>query len=314
MSDKFSESSIEAFAIEALQSIGWEYAHGLSLAPESELSERESFEQIILTHRLQRAIKRINPGMPTHVCEQAVQRVLHIYSQDLLHNNESFQQLLIEKVKIPYQQDGFDRSHEVALIDFENPFNNEFLAVNQYIVVENNQNKRPDIVLFINGLPLVVMELKSAAHDQATIRKAYEQLQTYKSAIPILFIYNAVCVISDGLECKAGSVSAGFNRFSTWKSFDGRREASRFIPQLEILIKGMLNPATLLDLTHNFIVFEKTKKEDAKTGLSQIVTEKKLAAYHQYYAVNKAVASTISASTSNGNRKGGVVWHTTGVG
>jgi type I restriction enzyme R subunit len=169
-------------------------------------------------------------------------------------------------------------------------------------------------LLFINGIPIVLFELKNAADENATIRKAFDQIRTYKATIPGLFTYNAICIISDGMECRAGSVSAGFSRYMTWKSADGKKEASRFIPQLEILITGMLNPTTLLDLVRNFIIFEKSKKKDPKTGITQVETEKKLAAYHQYYAVNKAVENTIKAASTNGNRKGGVVWHTQGSG
>ena len=308
------EDKIETFAIEVLQSMGWEYVHGLAIAPGAEQTERENFEQIILVDRLRKSVAVLNPNIPHDAQEQAIQKVLRIYSPELLHNNETFHQLLVEKVKIPYQQDGFERSYEVALMDFENPLNNEFLCVNQYTIVEKNQNKRPDVLLFVNGLPLVVIELKNAADENATMRKAFDQLQTYKSTIPSLFTYNAICVISDGMECKAGSVSAGYSRFMTWKTADGKKEASRFIPQLEILLKGMLNPSTLLDLFRNFIVFEKSKKEDAKTGITQIETIKKLAAYHQYYSVNKAVQSSIIASGANGDKRGGVVWHTQGSG
>ena len=308
------EDKIETFAIEVLQSMGWEYVHGLMLAPGAEQAERESFEQIVLVERLRKSVAVLNPNIPNDAQEQAIQKVLRIYSTELLHNNETFHQLLLEKVKIPYQLDSFERSYEVALMDFENPLNNEFLCVNQYTIVEKNQNKRPDVLLFVNGLPLVVIELKNAADENATMRKAFDQLQTYKSTIPSLFTYNAICVISDGMECKAGSVSAGYSRFMTWKSADGKKEASRFIPQLEILLKGMLNPSTLLDLVRNFIVFEKSKKEDAKTSITQIETVKKLAAYHQYYAVNKAVQSSIIASGVNGDKRGGVVWHTQGSG
>lgn len=308
------EDKIETFAIEVLQSMGWEYVHGLAIAPGAEQAERENFEQIILVNRLRKSVSVLNPTIPHDAQEQAIQKVLRIYTPELLHNNETFHQLLVEKVKISYQQDGFERSYEVALMDFENPLNNEFLCVNQYTIVEKNQNKRPDVLLFVNGLPLVVIELKNAADENATMRKAFDQLQTYKSTIPSLFTYNAICVISDGMECKAGSVSAGYSRFMTWKTADGKKEASRFIPQLEILLKGMLNPSTLLDLVRNFIVFEKSKKEDAKTGITQIETVKKLAAYHQYYAVNKAVQSSIIASGVNGDKRGGVVWHTQGSG
>jgi type I restriction enzyme R subunit len=315
------EDKIETFAIETLQSLGWEYIHGLAIAPGAEQSERESYEQIILVGRLRKAVSILNPGIPKDAQEQAIQKVLRIYSPELLHNNETFHQLLVEKVKIPYQKEGFERSYEVALIDFENISNNEFLSVNQYTIVERkgsldgrSENKRPDVLLFVNGIPLVIIELKNAADENATMRKAFDQIQTYKATIPSLFTYNAICVISDGHECKAGSLSAGYSRFMTWKTADGVKEASRFRPQLEVLLKGMLNPATLLDLVRNFVVFEKSKKEDTKTGITQIETVKKLAAYHQYYAVNKAVQSSIIAAGTNGDKRGGVVWHTQGSG
>lgn len=308
------ENIIEESAIEILQSQGWKYVNGKEISPEGLFCERDSFSQIILITRLRESIARINPQIPADAQEAALQKILRIHSPELLHGNELFHKELIEKVKISYQQNGFERSHEVALIDFENPNNNQFLVVNQYTIIENNQNKRPDILLFINGIPLVVIELKNAASENADIVSAYQQIQTYKAIIPSLFTYNAICIISDGLECKAGSVSADIKRYMTWKSADGVKDASRFKPQLEILLKGMLQPATLLDLVRNFIVFEKTKKEDSKTGLIQIQTEKKLAAYHQYYAVNKAVQSSVTASGVNGDKRGGVVWHTQGSG
>ncbi len=221
------------------------------------------------------------------------------------------------------------------LIDFANRANNEFVVANQFTVIENHQNKRPDLVLFVNGIPLVVIELKNAVDENATIKAAYQQLETYKQAIPGLFTSNAFVVISDGLEAKAGSLSAGYSRFMSWKSADGKAEASHLVSQLEVLINGMLNKATLLDLLRHFIVFEKSKKEDAKTGVITITTVKKLAAYHQYYAVNAAVASTLRATDMaepkaaqtpascglpgvaqqpKGDKKAGVVWHTQGSG
>lgn len=308
------ESIIETTAIEILQSQGWEYIPGKELSPEGLYNERESYHQIILTNRLRAAIATINPHIPADAQEAAVQKVLRISSPELLHNNEEFHRLLIEKVKVPYHQNGYERSYEVALIDFETPSNNQFLVVNQYTIVENNQTKRPDVLLFVNGIPLVVIELKNAADEKADIRSAYNQLQTYKTSIPSLFTYNSICIISDGLECKEGSVSADLSRYMTWKTSDGINPASRFQPQLETLLCGMVNPSTLLDLVRNFIVFEKSKKEDSKTGLIQIITEKKLAAYHQYYAVNKAVQSTVLASGATGDKRGGVVWHTQGSG
>ncbi len=296
MSKPITENIIEESAIEILQSQGWEYANGKEISPEGLFCERESFGDVILAKRLRDAAAKLNPHIPPDAQEAAVQKVMRIYSPELLHNNEEFHKLLVEKVKIPYQKDGYERSHEVALIDFENAANNQFLVVNQFTIIENNQNKRPDVLLFVNGIPLVVMELKNATDENANLRSAFSQIQTYKAIIPSLFTYNAICIISDGLECKAGSVSADFGRYMTWKTSDGVKEDSRFKPQLETLIKGMLNPSTLLDLVRNFIVFEKIKKEDVKTGLTQIFTEKKLAAYHQYFAVNKAIQSTLRAA------------------
>ena len=210
-------------------------------------------------------------------------------------------------------KDGQGRGERVWLVDFQNPENN-LSAINQFTVTEHNQNKRPDVILFVNGLPLVVIELKNPADTQATIRKAYDQIQTYKTVIPSLFFYNAFCVISDGLEARAGTISSAFSRFQAWKTIDGKKESAVHASQLEMLIRGMLNKATLLDLIRNFIVFEKDKKTDTKTGLTQIETVKKLAAYHQYHAVNKAVESTRLAVAEKGNRKAGVVWHTQGSG
>jgi type I restriction enzyme R subunit len=308
------ENIIERSAIEILLSQGWEYAFGKHISPEGMFCERESFSQVVLTNRLRDAISKINPHIPASAQEAAVQKILRISSPELLHNNEEFHRLLVEKVKIPYQQNGYERSHEVALIDFENVGNNQFLVVNQFTIIENNQNKRPDVLLFVNGIPLVVIELKNATDENANILSAFKQIQTYKAIIPSLFTYNTVCIISDGLECKAGSVSADLNRFMAWKTVDGVKEASRFKPQMETLFKGMLKKEILLNLVRNFIVFEKSKREDSKTGLIQIQTVKKLAAYHQYFAVNRAVESTIMASGVNGDKRGGVVWHTQGSG
>lgn len=307
------ESHIESFAIEILGSLGWGHIHGVTIAPGGEQAERESFEQVVLVNRLRKAVDILNPTIPLAAREQAVQKALKIFNPDLIARNEAFHQMLVEKIKVPYQQNGFERSHEVALIDFNDTLNNEFLAVSQYTVIENSQNKRPDIILFVNGLPLVDIELKNASSETATLQKAFDQLQTYKIAIPGLYTYNAFCIISDGNAGRAGTLSAGFSRFMPWKTADGKKEASRFRPQLETLLKGMLVPTVFLDLLRNFIVFEKAGKADAN-GIIQVETVKKLAAYHQYYAVNKAVASTITASETRGNKKGGVIWHTQGSG
>ena len=317
---KLFEDDIEQLAIEELQALGYHYVHGPDIAPDGELPERASYSDVILTERLRKALLRINSTLSTvythstDILEDAVKQVLRINSPNLLTNNEAFHTLLTDGVNVTYQQDGAERGDKVWLVDFNNPINNEFLVVNQFTVIEENNNKRPDIIIFINGLPLIVIELKNAGDESATIRSAFKQLETYKATIPSLFNYNAFLVISDGLEAKAGSISAGFSRFMSWKTVDGLNLASKFDSELETLIQGQLNPSTLLDLIRYFIVFEKNKKEDPESGLVTIETVKKLAAYHQYYAVNKAVESSIRAAQINGDRKAGVVWHTQGSG
>jgi len=336
---KITESEIEHFAIELLEAQGYSYTYGPSIAPDSEAPERESFEDVILMDCLRTNVGHINPNIPDSVREDAIKQLLRLNSPELIANNESFHRMLTEGIKVTYQQNGSERGDLVWLIDFQHPENNDFQVMNQFTVIENNVNKRPDVILFVNGLPLVVIELKNPADENATNRSAFKQLQTYKQAIPSLFTYNGVLIISDGLEAKAGSISAGYSRFMAWKTSDGKELASPLIGELETLIKGMLNKHTLLDLIRHFNVFEKSKKEDKKTSIVTIETVKKLASYHQYYAVNKAVESTLRASdyasiakdqkTSEspsgyglpdvatqpvGDRKGGVVWHTQGSG
>jgi len=311
---KITESAIEEFAIELLEHQGYEYIYAPDIAPDSETPERQSFEDVLLIERLKTAISRINPKIPAEEQEDAIKQIQRLHSPELIASNEAFHRMLTEGVKVSYRKDGNTRGDLVWLIDFKNPENNDFVVANQFTVIENNISKRPDVILFVNGIPLVVMELKNPADENATINSAFRQLQTYKQAIPSLFAYNGFMVISDGLEAKAGSLSAGFSRFMTWKSSDGKTEASPLIGQLETLIHGMLNKETLSDLIRHFIVFEKSKKEDKKSGIITIQTEKKLASYHQYYAVNKAVESTVKAASKAGSRKGGVVWHTQGSG
>ncbi len=293
--NKITENEIEQFAIELLEKLG--YQHIYAPSPDSENPERNSYEEVLLTERLQNAINKINPSVPIDSQQDAIRNIERINSPELLANNESFHRMLTEGIKVSYQKDGQQRGDLVWLIDFENPENNEFIVANQFTVIENGNNKRPDVILFVNGIPLVVIELKNPADENATIKSAFRQIETYKSVIPSLFTYNGFNIISDGLEAKAGSLSAGFDRFMSWKSADGKKEASKLVSQLETLINGMLNKNTLLDLIRHFIVFEKSKKEDSKTGIISISTVKKLAAYHQYYAVNKAVASVLRATS-----------------
>lgn len=293
---KITESEIEDLTISLLEHQGYQYIYAPDIAPDSDTPERDRFEDVLLLERLRKAIGRINPGIPADAREDAIRQVLRLNSPELISNNEAFHRMLTEDINVSYQKDGADRGDLVWLVDFNDPENNDFLVTNQFTVVENDVNKRPDIILFVNGLPLVVIELKNPADENATVRSAFRQLQTYKQTIPSLFAYNGFMVISDGLEARSGSLSAGFTRFMAWKSSDGRVEASPLIGQLEILIKGMLDKTTLLDILRHFIVFEKSKKEDSTTGIITIQTVKKLASYHQYYAVNRAVESTLRAS------------------
>lgn len=335
------ENTIEAFAIELFEKLGYDYVYAPDIAPDGDVPERENYEQVLLVKRLKKAVARINKFIPADAQAEAIKEIQRIASPDLLTNNETFHRFLTEGIPVLKRVDGDDRGDRVWLIDFNDPYNNDFVVANQFTVVENHNNKRPDVVLFVNGIPLIVFELKNAVDENATIHSAFKQIETYKAIIPGLFTYNGFVVISDGLEAKAGTVSSGFSRFMAWKSSDGKAEASHLISQLETLIKGMLNKDTLIDLIRHFIVFEKSKKEDTDTGIITIETVKKLAAYHQYYAVNRAVESTLRASdyfgiskknklsfTESpesyelpgvksqpvGDHKAGVVWHTQGSG
>ncbi|XZE17610.1 type I restriction endonuclease subunit R [Pirellulaceae bacterium SH449] len=294
--NKLTESAIEELAIERLEALGYQYIHGNVIAFDGPAPERTSYADVILVERLRSAATRINPHLTSEQCDAAIKEVLRIQSPILLADNEAFHRLLTEGITVTKHQDGDERGDKLWLIDFENPANNDFLVVNQFTVVENHHNKRPDLILFVNGLPLVVIELKNAGDENATIKSAFHQLETYKSTIPSLFITNAFTIISDGLEAKAGSISAGYSRFMAWKTADGKTEASPMVGQMETIIAGMLAPATLLDLVRHFIVFEKSKREDPVTKQITITTVKKLAAYHQYYAVNAAVESTLRAA------------------
>jgi type I restriction enzyme R subunit len=249
MSRKLTESAIEDFAIKLFERLGYSYVYGPDIAPDKvngeardgalghgEQPERSHYGEVLLTGRLEQAVKRINPTLPPALLHDALKEVHRISSPEMLANNEVFHRLLTEGVKVSRSQDDFDRGDLVWLIDFVHPENNEFVVANQFTVIENHQNKRPDLVLFVNGIPLVVIELKNAIDENATIKSAYQQLETYKQTIPGLFTSNALLVISDGLEAKAGSLSAGLSRFMVWKSADGKAEASHLVSQLETLI------------------------------------------------------------------------------
>jgi type I restriction enzyme, R subunit len=298
-----SESDIEQIAISYLQNLGYSFLLGPDISSDGEHPERQ-YNEVVLITRLRDAIDKLNPNIPFEAREDALKKVLRTDSTDLIINNITFHRYLTEGIDVEIRTKEGIRGDKVYIVDFDNPENNEFLVVNQFTVIEQNQNKRPDLILFVNGLPLVVIELKNATDENATVKSAFNQLQTYKQAIPSLFIYNVLLIASDAWDAKCGTITSDWSRFLSWKTKDGKTTADTLTPQMEVMFNGMLNKQTLLDVIKHFIVFEKSKDK----------TLKKVAAYHQYYAVNKALATTQKAAAEAGDRRAGVVWHTQGSG
>lgn len=332
---KLSEDAIEQNLIELLQAQGYAYCHGTQL-------DRDGLDGVVLEAQFKAALKKLNPDVPESARSEVFQKVMHLGSDDVMRNNERFHLMLVDAVTVEYFKNGETKGLQVKLIDFDVPENNDCMLVNQFVIKENNQSKRLDVVLFVNGLPLVVIELKSAVSEKATLEKAYTQIQNYKMAVATIFNYNAMCVISDGIDARVSTLSAPFSRFQAWKSPQQQDNGS--LPQLHIMADKMLCKDVLLKLIRFNTVFESVESKDAKTGLLSLVKIKKMAAYHQYYVVEKAIASTLrainltsnlTASIDNSNRieeepeaygltsvksqpkgdmKAGVVWHTQGSG
>ncbi len=302
MTQNFTESDIEEAALDWLSELGWGISHGPEIAPGELLAERAGFDAVVLEKRLRLSLAKLNPNLPSEALDDAAKKLLQSEHASLIENNRRFHGLLVNGVPVEYQSEGRTKSDFARLVDFEHPEKNEFLAINQFTVIEDRHDRRPDIVLFLNGLPLVVIELKNAADENATVRKAFKQLQTYKAEIPSLINYNAAFVISDGLDARAGTLSSDWERFMPWRTVDGSDLAAPATPQLEVLLKGMFDKRRFLDLLRHFIVFEETRQ-----GLI-----KKIAAYHQFHAVHRAVESTVKAV--KGDKRIGIVWHTQGSG
>jgi type I restriction enzyme R subunit len=306
------EEEIEQMALQALQEKGYEILNGPSI--------ERAYNEVVLTNRLQIAIDKINPDIPADIRKEALRNVLRVQFAVILANNETFHKLLTEGIDVKGREGEQIKTFKVWLIDFQKPENNDFVAVNQFTIIENHNNKRPDIIVFVNGLPLVVIEIKNATDEKADLKAAYNQLMTYKHTIPTLFNYNSFLIITDGWFAKAGTITSEWSRFSGWKIPDTARENtgseadeiynSTLFPkqptnvEMDVVLRGILDKKTLVDLVRYFIVFEKTKDR----------TLKKIAAYHQYYAVNKAIQSTIKAAGISGDHRAGVVWHTQGSG
>ncbi|MCW9054637.1 MAG: type I restriction endonuclease subunit R [Candidatus Pacebacteria bacterium] len=307
---KIYESDIELWVIELLEKQGYVY-----LSPEEQEAERPDMREVVLRTRLTEAVARLNPLVPKDAQDDAIRQVINLSPQHLVESNETFQKMLTDGVSVEVAGDqGGTRGEVVHLIDFANPENNDLVVTNQFIIPYDHTSKRPDVVLLVNGLPLAVIELKNPADENATVHKAFTQLQNYKDAVPQLFTYNGILVASDGLDTRVGSLTAPWERFVVWRAPEDKKHGEDKRPQMETVVEEMLKPAVLLDLIRNFTVFEKVKKENKETGLVVVESVKKVAAYHQYYVVNKAINSTLRATEEHGERKIGVVWHTQGSG
>jgi type I restriction enzyme R subunit len=301
----FTEDVVEQAALAWFENLGYELIHGPDIAPGGENQLRANYSDIILDETLRHAIAAINPQLPADVIDEVYRKVCASASPDLLEDNRIFHRMLVNGVDVEYAKpDGSIIGDKVWLIDFFDLSKNAFFAINQFTVVENQQNRRPDIVVFVNGIPLAVVELKNAVNENTTTHHAFNQLQTYKREIPSLFRTNALLVISDGLEARVGSLTADKERFMPWRTVDGVNIAPKGSAELETLLKGLFDQRVFLDLVQNFTVFE-------ADGARLI---KKIAAYHQYHAVNKAVECTVDASSEKGDKRAGVIWHTQGSG
>ena len=302
---KFSESHVEDAALEWLTGLGYAVLHGPDISPDSPTPERISYDQVLLLARLRKALERLNPHLPTETLEEVLRKVQQTETPSLIEENRRLHRYLIEGIPVEVaREDGSIGGDVARLIDFADVENNDWLAVNQYTVVEHGHNRRPDVVLFVNGLPLAVLELKNPGDENATLEGAFNQLQTYKDQIPSLFRTNAVLVTSDGLHARLGSLTANLERFMPWRTVDGSEVAAKGTPELEIVIEGVFGKRRFLSLIRDFTVFE-----DTGSGLVKII-----AGYHQFHAVRHAVESTLGATSPEGDRRIGVIWHTQGSG
>lgn len=298
------EDQLEREALDWLRELGYSHCFGPDIAPDGPSPERSNYMQVLLVTRLSEAINRLNPLVPLAAREDALQQVLNLDTPVLLAANRAFHHLLINGVPVEYQKNGETRGDFVRLIDFVEVYQNDWLAVNQFSVKGPKFTRRPDIVLFVNGLPLVVVELKNPADKNADLWKAYDQIDTYKEQIPDIFQYNEILVISDGSEARMGSLSANAERFMAWRTIDGLSlDPLGHFNEFETMIRGVLNPVCMLDFLRFFVLYE-----------NDGTLIKKIAGYHQYYAVRSAIDRVITASRQQGDRKGGVVWHTQGSG
>lgn len=310
----FNENTVELAVLEYFAELGYRTLHGPDIAPGEPGAERDSYEEVFLWGRLRGAIRRINPGTSPALVDEAIKRVRRAESQSPIDENYRLHQLITEGVPVEHRDtDGALRTTRLWLMDFDQPENNDWVAINQFTIVENGKNRRPDVLVLVNGMPLALLELKNPAAEHATLKSAWNQVQTYRQDIPSVFVPNAVTVISDGTSAAMSSYAGAFEHYAPWKTIEGREVVSDR-PALEVLIKGVFEPKRFLDLLQNFIVFSDETATDKATGQPTRVLVKRVAKYHQYWAVNAAVESTAQASRPDGDRRGGVVWHTQGSG
>ncbi len=321
----FTEWEVEENALDWLSAIGWQVAHGPDIAPDTPGAERATYSDVVLEKRLRDALARLNPELPAEAIEDAFRKLSRPEGATLEARNRSLHRVLVNGVTVEYRDTGGAiRGAQARVLDFEEVENNDWLAVNQFTVVENRRERRPDVVLFVSGLPLAALELKNPADENATIWSAWRQFQTYKAEIPSLFAYNAALMISDGVEARVGALTAGREWFKSWRTISGETLADSHLPQLQVMLEGVCERRRFLSLVRNYIVFE----DEGGGALA-----KKMAGYHQFHAVEAAVAETLRAAELRdaagedgghepdrkpggepGDRRIGVVWHTQGSG
>ena len=324
------ESVVEQAGLAWLESVGWPVRHGVDIATGEPAAERADYGQVVLERRLRDALVRLNPELPAEALEDAFRKLTRPEGAELVARNRAVHRLLVDGVTVEYRtSDGEIRGAQAQGVDFEDVEANDWLAVSQFTVAENKRSRRADVVLFVNGLPLAVLELKNAAGEDATIWTAFQQLQTYKAEIPSLFATNELLVVSDGVEARVGTLTAGREWFKPWRTVSGESLADVNVPELQVVIEGLCARRRLLDLVRDFIVFE-------DEGGGQLM--KKMAGYHQFHAVQVAVGETLRAAKLRrvagqgqvaeagryeagqkpggkpGDRRIGVVWHTQGSG
>ena len=323
------EADVEQVALDWLSALGWKVAHGPDIAPGTPNAERTDYGQVALERRVQDSLAELNPGLPTSALDDAFRRLTRLEGSTLEARNRAFHRMLVEGVTVEHRDgEGRIRGAQVQVMDFDNPASNDWLAVNQFTVTENRNTRRPDIVLFVNGLPLGVIELKNPADEDATIWTAWQQLQTYKAELPTLFSMNEALMVSDGTDARIGALTSGREWFKPWRTVTGETLADSHMTELQVMLEGVFEPSRFLALVRDFIVFD----DDGSGALV-----KKMAGYHQFHAVRVAVDETLRAAKLQrdeaqvaeeggryeagrkpggelGDRRIGVVWHTQGSG